>query len=106
MKKSVGTDIEFPKETCNDKDCPFHGNVSMRGNTFSGKVISAKMQKTVVVEWSRKEYVKKFERYLVKKTKVKAHNPECLDVKEGDNVLISETRPLSKTKHFVVLKKI
>lgn len=106
MKKSIGINVEFPKEICDDKNCPFHGSVAMRGNTFRGKVISTKMQKTVIVEWTRKEYVKKFERYLVKKTKVKAHNPECLDIKEGDNVLISETRPLSKTKHFVVLQKL
>lgn len=106
MKKSIGIDVEFPSKICNDEHCPFHGKVAVRGNTFVGKVISDTMQKTVTVEWTRKEYVKKVERYLAVKTKVKAHNPECLDVKEGDTVLIGETRPLSKTKHFVVLKKM
>ncbi len=107
MKRNVGIEgIEPPKEKCNDKNCPFHGTLSVRGRIFKGKVKSFKMQKTATIEWERVIYVKKYERYMKKFTKVKAHVPPCIKVKEGDEVIIGECRPLSKTKHFVVLKVI
>src|SRR3989338_5699110 len=94
------------KEECNDKKCPFHGNLKCRGRTFTGTVISAKMHKTVTVELSWKHYIPKYERYENRRTRVKAHNPKCIDAKEGEIVKISECRPLSKTKNFVVIEKI
>ncbi|MBC8494667.1 30S ribosomal protein S17 [archaeon] len=80
------------------------GNISLRGRTFEGVVISDKMHKTVTVEWERRRNVKKYERYEKRRTKVKAHNPDTINAKEGDKVIIKETRPLSKTKHFVVVE--
>ena len=41
-----------------------------------------------------------------KRTRLHAHNPSCIDAKEGDTVKIMECRPLSKTKKFVVIEKI
>ena len=41
-----------------------------RGRTFVGEVVSAKAQKTVTVEWNRRIYVSKYERYQKKKSKV------------------------------------
>jgi len=38
-------------------------------------------------------------------SKVKAHNPDEIDAKVGDVVTIMETRPISKTKNFIVIKK-
>lgn len=89
---------------CNDKKCPYHGDVKVRGATFIGRVVSAKPNKTVTVERTLIEYVPKFERYKKKRSRIHAHNPECINAKEGDSVLIGETRKLSKTKSFVVLK--
>lgn len=106
MKKSIGIDVEAPKDTCTDENCPFHGTLSVRGNFFRGEVVSDSMQKTVTVEWTRRVYVPKVERYLLKKTRVKAHNPSCIGAEKGDKVLIGETRPLSKSKNFVVLQKL
>ena len=77
---------------------------SIRGRVFVGTVISAKMQKTVTVEWERKHYLKKYERYEKRRTKLKAHNPMCINAKEGDRVVIAECRPLSKTKKFIIIK--
>lgn len=77
-------------------------NISSRGKSFVGQVVSAKMHKTVVVEWERRVLVPKFERYTKRKSKVKAHNPEEINAQEGDVVRIEETRPLSKTKNFIV----
>jgi len=72
-----------------------------RGRTFKGTVVSSKAQKTITVEWTRRVYIPKYERYLNKRSKVKAHNPESIDAKEGDIVIIKECRPLSKTKKFI-----
>lgn len=77
-----------------------------RGRTFKGKVVSSKAQKTVTVEWNRRVYVSKYERYQNKRSKVKAHNPEEIDAKEGDIVIIKECRPISKTKKFVVVEVV
>ena len=78
-------------------------SLSLRGRTFVGTVISARMQKTVTVEWERKHFLKKYERYEKRKSKVKAHNPESVNAKEGDVVKIMECRPISKTKNFIVV---
>jgi small subunit ribosomal protein S17 len=77
-----------------------------RGRTFIGQVISSKAQKTVTVEWQRRVYIPKYERYQTKRSRVKAHNPVEMSAKEGDNVIIKECRPISKTKKFVVVEVI
>jgi len=74
------------------------------GRTFTGTVVSDKMRRTVTVEWERRIYVPKYQRYERRFSKLKAHNPDELDAKLGDTVTIKETRPLSKTKSFVVIK--
>ncbi len=78
--------------------------IKTRGRTFVGTVTSDKMTKTVVVHWERRFYVPKFERYERRQSKVNAHNPEEIGAKKGDIVKIMETRPLSKTKHFIVIE--
>jgi len=77
---------------------------SVRGAVLTGLVVSAKAPKTVTVERIITKYVPKYERYKKIKSRVKAHNPESLNAKEGDMVLIGETRKLSKTKNFVVMQ--
>lgn len=72
------------------------------GRKFVGTVISDRMHKTVTVEWERTKYVKKYERYERRRSRVKAHNPENINARSGQKVVIMETRPLSKTKNFVV----
>lgn len=89
---------------CNDKNCPEHGTLVTKGATFYGSVISDKMNKTVTIQWTRKVYIPKYERYQVKLSRIKAHNPPCINAKVGDYVQIKETRPLSKTKNFVIEK--
>lgn len=76
--------------------------VSTRGRTFTGIVTSDKMNKTVTVEWARRKYIPKYERYQKRRTKVKAHNPVSINAEKGDTVEIMETRPISKTKNFIV----
>jgi len=102
--KNIGIKIAKPKGKCKDNNCPFHGNLHCRGRIFVGTVISFNMQKTVNVEWERKRFLRKYERYEKRRTRVKAHNPECIDAREGDIVKIMECRPLSKTKNFVIVE--
>lgn len=108
MKKriNIGIEVKLPKKTCNDKNCPFHSNLKIRGRTFTGVVMSDKMHKSLVVEWERRQLIRKYERYEKRKTRIKVHNPECINAKEGDKVRIVECRPLSKTKNFTVIEII
>lgn len=94
-----------PKNKCDDKKCPFHGNVNVRGKIIRGKVVSDRMNKTVVVnrEYIRKD--QKYERFKVQSSKISAHNPPCIDAEGGDEVIIMETRPLSKTVKYAVVQK-
>jgi small subunit ribosomal protein S17 len=105
-KKGIGLKLKNPEKSCSDKNCPFHGELSIRGKLLTGTVASDKMSKTVIVSWDRRVYVPKFERYEKRRSKVSAHNPECIDAKKGDIVLIAETRPLSKTKNFAIVEVI
>jgi len=91
---------------CNDPNCPIHGHIKVRGSQFIGRVASSKGKKTVIVERDYTKYIYKYERSLRKKSRIPAHNPECIHAKVGDMVRIGETRRISKTKSFVVLEVI
>lgn len=76
----------------------------IRGNIFEGKVISARANKTVTVERTLLHYIPKYERYKKVRSKIKAHNPQSVNAKEGDIVRVGETRRISKTKSFIVME--
>ncbi len=95
-----------PKKTCDDKNCPFHGTLPVRGRVLDGIVVSAKMDKTVVVEREFLQFSTKFSRYERRRGHIPSHNPPCLDVKEGERVRIAECRPISKTVSFVVVERM
>ncbi|HDP73568.1 MAG TPA: 30S ribosomal protein S17 [Candidatus Woesearchaeota archaeon] len=98
-----------PKEAsgeCKDPRCPVHGHVKTRGRVFEGIVASDKMAKSVTVKKERLYYYPKFNRYAKRFSTYKAHNPLCINARVGDFVRIAETRPLSKTKSFVVIEII
>lgn len=71
--------------------------------TLTGKVVSDKMDKSIVVLIERREKHPIYGKYVSKSSKLKAHdeNNEC---KMGDLVTISETRPVSKTKSWALVK--
>ncbi len=101
----IGLDVRPPESTCQDKHCPFHGTLPVRGAVITGTVVSAKMQGTVVVEREYLRYRPKFERYEKRTSKYLAHSPPCISPKAGDDVTIMECRPLSKRVSFVVIEK-
>jgi len=76
----------------------------VRGQILEGIVTSEKAERTITVERSFYKFITKYERYEKRKSKIKAHKPDCLEVKIGDSVKIAECRPLSKTKHFVLVE--
>ncbi|MBR9701572.1 30S ribosomal protein S17 [Candidatus Pacearchaeota archaeon] len=108
-KKVAGAkkEVKIVETKCNDKDCPTHGNLKIRGRTFEGTVTS-KFHKRIAIEFERMIYVRKYERYAKSKTKIHARLPVCMekDIQVGDMIQVQECRPLSKIIHFVVVKKI
>ncbi len=90
---------------CGDRNCPKHALLT-RGRIFRGTVIEAKSSRTAKVQWQRKFFLPKYERYENRMTGLAVHNPDCIDAKKGDIVSIAECRPLSKTKHFVITEKV
>jgi small subunit ribosomal protein S17 len=77
----------------------------MAKKQLQGIVVSDKMQKTVVVQVERiKQHSKYMRRFKVHK-KYKAHD-EKKEYKVGDVVIIEETKPISKDKSWIVIKKI
>lgn len=72
---------------------------------FTGVVVSDKMDKTVVVKIEKMKKHPLYKKYVKRAKKYKAHD-EKNEAKIGDIVLIGETRPLSKTKYFELVKII
>ncbi|RME68072.1 MAG: 30S ribosomal protein S17 [Nitrospirae bacterium] len=70
-----------------------------------GKVVSDKRDKTVTVEVTRIEMHPKYKKYIKRRKKFHAHD-EDNSCKVGDIVKIIESRPISKTKRWVVLEKL
>ncbi|MEM2136415.1 MAG: 30S ribosomal protein S17 [Candidatus Methanomethylicia archaeon] len=98
--------LKAPNQTCNDVLCPYHGKINVRGRIIEGIVVSSKAHKTVVVQRDYLKYVPKYMRYERRRSKIHAHNPPCINAKEGDKVKIAECRPISKTVSFVVIGKM
>mgnify|MGYP005844328593 CR=1 FL=1 len=66
---------------------------------FTGKVVSDKMDKTIVVVVTRTVKHPLYDKYIRRSKKLHAHD-ERNDAKIGDTVEVIETRPLSRTKRW------
>ena len=73
--------------------------------TLTGKVVSTKMQNTVVVEVEKAYRHRLYNKTLKRHKRFKAHVDGSIAVKDGDKVDIQETKPISKDKQFKVVKK-
>ena len=73
--------------------------------TLSGRVVSDKMDKTITVLVERKVKHPLIGKVVVKSNKFHAHD-ETNQCKEGDLVTITESRPMSKTKTWVLSKVV
>ena len=70
-----------------------------------GRVISAKMQKTVVVEVVTHRRDPLYGKYVRSRSRYKAHD-EKGQFKAGDEVEIQEHRPISRDKRFIVTRLV
>lgn len=73
--------------------------------TLMGRVTSNKMQKTITVLVERKIKHAKYGKYVKRSSKLHAHDEENI-CQTGDLVEISQSRPLSKTKSWQLLRVV
>ena len=104
--RNIGLNVNSPTESCEDKNCPFHGTLPVRGQVIQGVVSSLKMHNTILVKRIYTRYIPKYERYEKRTSTYSAHCSPCMKLNVGDNVRIAECRPLSKTISFVTIEKI
>ena len=79
--------------------------VQNKRKTKVGRVVSDKMDKTIVVSVERLARHPLYKRVIRLTTKFKAHD-ELNDAHTGDTVLIEESRPLSATKRWRLIKVV
>ncbi len=82
-------------------NAPVQGKRKMK----TGRVVSDKMDKTIVVSVERLARHRLYKRVIRLTTKFKAHD-EANEAKVGDTVLIEESRPLSATKRWRLVSVI
>ena len=106
--KNIGLGFKTPAAAINgayvDKKCPFTGNVSIRGRLLKGVVKTTKMKRTIIIRRDYLHYIKKYNRFEKRHRNVPVHCSPCFRVNEGDQVIVGQCRPLSKTVRFNVLK--
>ncbi len=90
----MSEDIESPSEAPPERN---------RRKVREGMVVSTKMDKTVVVAVIDRVQHRRYRKTLQRTTKLYAHD-ETNEVREGDRVRVSETRPLSRQKRWRVVE--
>jgi len=112
MSRNIGIPGVVPpkvkEEECKDQSCPYHGTTRVRGKITQGVVVSKKSRNTIIIRRDYVQFIKKFQRYERRNTRLPCHLPECLvhEIEIGDLVKVGESRKISKTKAFIVLGKI
>ena len=71
--------------------------------TATGRVVSDKMDKTVTVLIERRVKHPVYGKYIIRSSKIHAHdeNNEC---RPGDKITVAETRPISRSKRWTLLR--
>lgn len=100
--------IKAPKagHTITDKKDPFYGEINVKKEFIKGKVIKKDTNRSATIEWMRPFYVPKYERYEIRRSRLHVHNPESVHAEIGEWVLVARCRPLSKTKHHIILQVV
>lgn len=76
-----------------------------RSRQVSGRVVSAKMDKSITVLVERRLRHPLYKKYIRRRTRIHAHD-EGNACREGDRVVIEECRPISKTKSWRVAEVV
>ena len=76
-----------------------------RARVVTGKVVSNKMDKTITVLIERRERHPVYGKYITRSSKIHAHdeNNQC---GIGDTVTVAESRPISKSKTWILLEVV
>jgi small subunit ribosomal protein S17 len=82
-----------------------NNQVQTKRKTKVGRVVSDKMDKTIVVSVERLARHPLYKRVIRLTTKFKAHD-ELNDAHTGDTVMIEESRPLSATKRWRLIEVV
>jgi len=106
--RNAGLGFKAPAQAADgefiDQKCPFTGNVAIRGRILTGVVATMKMKRTITVRRDYLHFIKKYNRFEKRHSKLSAHmSPAFLDVELGNSVTVGGCRPLSKTVRFNVL---
>ncbi|MEX1052483.1 MAG: 30S ribosomal protein S17 [Patescibacteria group bacterium] len=72
---------------------------------LTGTVVSISTENTAIVLIEHKYRHAMYQKVIKRSKRFKAHIGE-VKVENGDTVLIEETRPISKDKHFIVIKNL
>lgn len=104
--RNIGIEAKPPSKKCEDKLCPWHGNLPVRGRIAEGYVTSAKMRRTIVLRRDYLHLVRKYDRYEKRHGALSARNPDCIDAKVGDFVKVIECRHIARNVSFVVVEKL
>lgn len=80
-------------------------NTEKLARTLVGKVVSDKMDKSIVVLVERKVMHPLYRKYIKRSSKIQAHD-ESNQCKIGDTVQIKETKPISKHKSWILDKVV
>ena len=97
--------IKAKKQTATEHKESTIESVGTRGRVFEGYIIK-KFPHRAVIEYEATVYVKKYERFYKKKSKLHARIPAEMQVKVGDYVRIKECRQLSKIINHMVIEKV
>ena len=68
--KNIGIKVKSPEKKCEDKKCPFHGSLKVRGRQFTAIVVNTDAHKSATIEFQRRYYIPKFERHEKRMTKI------------------------------------
>ncbi|QRV91139.1 ribosomal S17 N-terminal [Ceratobasidium sp. AG-Ba] len=90
--KDVGLGFKTPSEAINgtyiDKKCPFTGDVSIRGRILTGRVVSTKMTRTIIIRRDYLHYIPKYNRYEKRHKNLAAHASPAFRIEIGDTVTV------------------
>jgi small subunit ribosomal protein S11e len=92
--KNIGFNIKTPYEAKTnfyvDKKCPFVGKIAIRGRILRGRVVSTKMNRTIIVRRDYLQWIKKYKRFEKRHRNIPCHCSPCFKIQEGDHVTIGE----------------
>ena len=104
-KAPVKTEVKKAPVKTEAKKAPVKTEAKKIVRTVTGKVVSNKMDKTITVLVERKVKHPLYGKYINKSNKFHAHD-EKNEINEGDVVQITEHKPISKSKSWIVTKVV